>query len=66
MDVFAHAIEAFASTAATSFTDPYAIEALRLVIGNLPIAYADGKNIEARINMHNASCLIDMTFTKAP
>lgn len=65
MDVFAHAIEAFASTAATSFTDPYAIEALRLVIGNLPTAYTDGKNIEARINMHNASCLAGMAFTNA-
>lgn len=65
MDVFAHAIEAFASTAATSFTDPYAIEALRLVIQYLPKAYADGKDMEARAHMHNASTLAGMAFTNA-
>ncbi|NVP25357.1 iron-containing alcohol dehydrogenase [Treponema phagedenis] len=65
MDVFAHAIEAFASTAATSFTDPYAIEALRLVIKYLPRAYADGKDMEARTHMHNASTLAGMAFTNA-
>ncbi|MGP1587981.1 MAG: iron-containing alcohol dehydrogenase [Treponemataceae bacterium] len=65
MDVFAHAIEAFASTAATSFTDPYAIEALRLVIQYLPKAYANGKDMEARAHMHNASTLAGMAFTNA-
>ena len=65
MDVFAHSIEAFASTAATSFTDPYAIEALRLVIEYLPAAYKNGKDMTARAHMHNASCLAGMAFTNA-
>jgi alcohol dehydrogenase class IV len=65
MDVFAHATEAIASTAATYFTDPYALKAIQLVIANLPIAYADGSNMEARFNMHNASALAGMAFTNA-
>lgn len=65
MDVMAHATEAVVSTAATSFTDPYAIEAIRLVMDNLPIAYAKPDNMTARANMHNASALAGMAFTNA-
>lgn len=65
MDVMCHAVEAAASTAATSFTDPYALEAIRLVFANLPAAYANGKDMDARFNMHNASALAGMAFTNA-
>ncbi len=65
MDVRAHAVEAVASTAATSFTDPYAIEAIRLVLGNLKSAFHEPENAEARYNMHNASALAGMAFTNA-
>jgi alcohol dehydrogenase class IV len=65
MDVLAHATEAVASTAATSFTDPYAIEAIKLVIAHLPKAYANGDDMDARFNMHNASALAGMAFTNA-
>ncbi len=65
MDVLCHAVEAAASIAATSFTDPYALEAIRLVFANLPRAYANGKDMEARFNMHNASALAGMAFTNA-
>jgi alcohol dehydrogenase class IV len=65
MDVMCHATEALASIAATSFTDPYAIEAIRLVIDNLPVAYKDPKNLAARENMHEASALAGMAFTNA-
>jgi alcohol dehydrogenase class IV len=65
MDVLAHATEAVASIAATCFTDPYAIEAIKLVIANLPKAYADGSDMVARFNMHNASALAGMAFTNA-
>ncbi|MGP1594221.1 MAG: iron-containing alcohol dehydrogenase [Treponema sp.] len=65
MDVFAHAIESLASTASTSFTEPYSLEALRLVINFLPVAFREGKNMEARAHMHNASCLAGMAFTNA-
>lgn len=65
MDVMAHAVEAVASTAATCFTDPYAVEAIKLVLANLPRAYAKGDDAEARYNMHNASSLAGMAFTNA-
>jgi alcohol dehydrogenase class IV len=65
MDVMAHAVEAVASTAATCFTDPYAVEAIKLVLANLPQAYKKGDDAEARYNMHNASSLAGMAFTNA-
>jgi alcohol dehydrogenase len=65
MDVLAHALEAVASTAATSFTDPYAIEAISLVLNNLETAFHEPDNQSARFNMHNASALAGMAFTNA-
>lgn len=65
MDVLAHALEAAASTAATCFTDPYAFEAIKLVLENLTDAYINGNNMKARENMHNASSLAGMAFTNA-
>jgi alcohol dehydrogenase class IV len=65
MDVLAHAIEAVASIAATSFTDPYAVEAITLVLHNLETAYAEPTNKVARYAMHNASALAGMAFTNA-
>jgi alcohol dehydrogenase class IV len=65
MDVMCHAVEAWASTAATSFTDPYAREAVKLVLANLEAAYRNGADMEARFNMHNASALAGMAFTNA-
>ncbi len=65
MDVMAHATEAVASKAATNFTDPYAIEAIKLVLENLPQAYANADDMDARYNMHNASALAGMAFTNA-
>ncbi|TKI08875.1 iron-containing alcohol dehydrogenase [Martelella alba] len=65
MDVLTHALEAYVSTAATSFTDPYALEAIRLVFENLEVAYLQPDNMAARLNMHNASALAGIAFTNA-
>ncbi|MGX8794976.1 iron-containing alcohol dehydrogenase [Fusibacter sp. JL298sf-3] len=65
MDVMAHAVEAWVSSAATSFTDPLAYEAIRLVFEQLPVAYEEPTNIKAREDMHNASALAGMAFTNA-
>lgn len=65
MDVITHAIEAFVSTNATSYTDPMAMESIRLVCENLPLAYEVSDNMEARNHMHNASTLAGMAFTNS-
>jgi alcohol dehydrogenase class IV len=65
MDVLAHAVEAYVSTAATSYTDPLAMEAIKLVYNQLPSAYENGEDLKAREDMHNASALAGMAFTNA-
>lgn len=65
MDVLAHAIEAYVSTAASPYTDALAIQAIKLVLENIVTAYEHGDNMEARNNMHNASALAGMAFTNA-
>ncbi len=65
MDVMCHAVEAVVSTAATAFTDPYAVQAIKMVLENLPVAYREPTNIQAREAMHEASALAGMAFTNA-
>ncbi|MGE4453837.1 MAG: iron-containing alcohol dehydrogenase [Sphaerochaeta sp.] len=65
MDVMCHAVEAVVSTAATAFTDPYAVQAIKMVLESLPVAYHEPKNLEAREAMHEASALAGMAFTNA-
>lgn len=64
-DALTHAIEAFLSTHATEQTDYYAITAVKLIFNQLPIAFRQGKNLEARQAIALASCYAGMAFTKA-
>lgn len=65
MDVFTHAIEAFLSTAATTFSDIYAEKAIKTVIDSLPKVYKDGDRIRERNKMLEASCMAGIAFTNA-
>jgi alcohol dehydrogenase len=47
-DVFSHAVEAYTSNAANPMSDLFAEKAITLCCQYLPIAYRDGKNLEAR------------------
>ena len=55
MDALTHAIEAYVSTAASVFTDPLALKAIKMVFDYLPDSY-DG-DMAAREQMHYAQCL---------
>jgi alcohol dehydrogenase len=65
MDALTHAVEAYISRNALKRTDEKAVEATQLILRNLPTAYSDGKNVEARQNMARASHLAGIAFTQA-
>ncbi len=65
MDALAHAVEAFIGKSNTRKTKKYALTAIRLIFENLPLAYKDGANIEARENMQQAAYLGGLAFTRA-
>ncbi|MDR3453895.1 MAG: iron-containing alcohol dehydrogenase [Rhodoferax sp.] len=65
MDALTHAIEAYISTLATDETDRYTRMAITSIVRNLPIAYANGQNLEARERMAVASCFAGLAFTRA-
>ena len=63
MDALTHAIEAYVSTAASSYTDALAMKAIEMVAAYLPASYRGNK--EARAQMHDAQCLAGMAFSNA-
>ncbi|MDO5708819.1 MAG: bifunctional acetaldehyde-CoA/alcohol dehydrogenase [Coriobacteriales bacterium] len=66
IDVLTHAIEAYVSVMASDFTDPYALQAAKLVFDFLPRAYEKGAaDLEARDRMANASALAGIAFANA-
>jgi alcohol dehydrogenase class IV len=65
MDALVHAIESYISVNATPFSDILAIEAIRLIAVNLPLAYAKAENIEARFKMSLAATLAGMCIASS-
>jgi alcohol dehydrogenase class IV len=64
-DALTHAIEALASPTATGLTDAYALHAIRLIEKNLPVAVADGTNLDARMDLLQASLMGITAFSFA-
>ena len=62
MDALVHAIESFTGKAASVFTDTLNLQAIKMIAGNLRLAYADGHNLAAREAMLEASALTGMAF----
>ena len=59
-DAFFHAVEGYIANCATSISDLYALEAIRLLYKYLPVAVNDGKNLKARAKVAWASTLAGM------
>ena len=65
MDALTHAVEAYIGKSNTRRTGQAALNAVRLIFQNLELAYQDGKNLEARENMLQASYAAGAAFTRA-
>ena len=63
MDALPHAVEAYVSTVASSYTDALAMKAIEMVTAYLPSSYKGNK--ESRAQMHDAQCLAGMAFSNA-
>jgi alcohol dehydrogenase class IV len=55
MDALTHAVEAYVSTWANNQSDAYAKMAVKMIFENLPIAYANGADLQAREQMSLAA-----------
>ena len=64
LDAFAHCVEAFSSPHYHPMSQGIAIEGMKLVIDNLPRAYQDGADIEARAHMMSAAAMGATAFQK--
>jgi alcohol dehydrogenase class IV len=65
MDALAHAVEGYASTWRSDFSNAPALSAVRLVFRYLLRAYRDGSDREARTGMMHAATLASMSFGNA-
>ena len=64
-DAFTHAFESYLHPAASPYTIQLALEAIRLVAENLPIAVADGQNLKAREGLAWANTLAGLCIANA-
>ncbi len=65
LDALTHALEAVVSIFASDYTDALASQAARMIFENLPKAYRNGQDQDARGAMHNAACIAGMAFANA-
>lgn len=65
MDSLIHAVEAFTSQNAYWMTDMLAREAIRLIVGNIRTAFANGSDLDARSRMLEGSLIAGMAFANA-
>ena len=63
MDAFYHSIEAFLNKNANPYSDLLAIDSMKRIISNLPLAYKDGLDIKARTELTWANTEAGITET---
>jgi len=64
LDAFAHCVEAYSSPHYHPMSQGMALEGMKLVVENLPLAYKDGSHIDARANMMSAAAMGATAFQK--
>ncbi|MCG8306162.1 MAG: iron-containing alcohol dehydrogenase [Cytophagales bacterium] len=64
IDALVHATEAYCAPGYHPMADGIAIEAIRMILKNLPIAFYDGSDLEARGQMLTASSMAAVAFQK--
>lgn len=65
MDALTHAIEAYVGKNNHPFTNALALEAISLLVKYLPVAYADGGNLEARENVALAASMAGLAMDQS-
>lgn len=65
LDAFCHCVEAFTSRKAQTLSDTFALSAVKRIYKYLPIAFKDGKNEEARVQMSVAALEAGIAFSNA-
>ena len=65
MDVMTHAFESYVSVNSSPFTMPYSEYAIIGVFNNISKAVHNGKDVKARIAMHELSCTAGIAFNNA-
>ena len=65
MDALTHAVEAFIGNSTTQYTRRCALDAIRLIVENLPKVYAEPSNERARKYMLKASYLAGVAFSRS-
>jgi len=66
IDAVTHALEAYVSVLANEYSDPQALQALKLLQEHLPSAYRNGaRDPKAREQVHNAATIAGIAFGNA-
>ena len=65
IDALTHALEAAVSIFASPYTDAFCVQAVYQILPNLPRAFADGSDLEARSAMANAATIAGLAFSNA-
>lgn len=65
VDALVHAIEGYTCIQKNPLSDAYAWAAIELIRDHLPRAVADGKDLEARLAMANASLMAGIAFSNS-
>lgn len=65
LDALCHAVEAYTSRKAQTLADTFAVSAVKRIFAYLPVAFKDGKNEEARVQMSVAALEAGIAFNNA-